>query len=194
VSRPSLFVKIPKERIGVLIGPGGSVKETIERRLSVDLKIDSETGDVTITLNPDAENPAQLFKAKDVVIAIGRGFSPERAFRLIDDEETILDVIDLREEVGRSPSNLRRVKGRIIGKDGKTRRIIEELTEASVSVYGHTVAIIGKIEQARTAREAIQMLIQGSPHSTVYRFLHRERRKLKRMQLRLWETGEPPFP
>jgi ribosomal RNA assembly protein len=74
--------------------------------------------------------------------------------------------------------------------DGKTRKIIEELTDANICVYGHTISIIGNIEQAQAAREAIQMLINGSQHSTVYRYLHRKRRQLKKKMLELWEKPE----
>lgn len=187
MARANSFTKISRERIAVLIGPEGKIKKQIEKVLSVQLQIESETGGITIMLAEDAEDPALLFKSKDVVTAIGRGFSPERAFRLVRDEEAVLDIIDLRTVFGKSESDLRRVKGRIIGMNGKTRRIIEELTEADVVVYGHTVGIIGKIEQVEAAREAIQMLIRGSLHSTVYRYLHRKRRELKKRMLELWE-------
>jgi ribosomal RNA assembly protein len=190
VARPNTFLKIPKERVGALIGPEGKTKKSIEEKLSVELQIESETGAVTIMLTGNANDPSLLFKAKDVITAIGRGFSPENAFRLIHDEEAILDVIDLRTIFGRSESDIKRIKGRIIGMDGKTRKIIEELTDANVCVYGHTVSIIGNIDQAQAAREAIQMLINGSQHSTVYRFLHRKRRELKKKMLELWE--KPP--
>lgn len=187
MARTSTFLKIPRERIGVPIGPDGKTKEAIEKMLSVELQIDSETGGVTIVLAENAEDPSLLFRAKDVVTAIGRGFSPEHAFRLIRDEEAVLNIIDLRAIFGRSESDIRRVKGRIIGMNGKTRRIIEELTETDVVVYGHTVALIGDIEQVQAAREAILMLIKGSQHSVVYRFLHRKRRELKKRMLELWE-------
>jgi ribosomal RNA assembly protein len=190
MTRPNAFVKIPKERVGALIGPEGKTKKSIEEKLSVELQIESETGAVTIMLAENANDPSMLFKAKDVVTAIGRGFSPEHAFRLIHDEEAILDVIDLRTIFGRSESDIKRIKGRIIGMDGKTRKIIEELTDANICVYGHTVSIIGNIEQAQAAREAIQMLINGSQHSTVYRFLHRKRRELKKKMLELWEKPD----
>ena len=170
-----------------MIGPNGATKKHIEKTLSVKLKIESETGGVAITLVENAEDPSLLFKVKDVVTAIGRGFSPEIAFHLIRDEEAFLEIIDLREIFGRSESDIRRVKGRIIGMGGKTRRIIEELTETNVCVYGHTVSLIGDIEQVQAAREAIQMLIRGSLHSTVYRFLNRKRRELKKRNLELWE-------
>ncbi|MEM2169405.1 MAG: KH domain-containing protein [Candidatus Bathyarchaeia archaeon] len=183
----SLFAKIPKERIGVLIGTGGKVKEYIQEKLPITLDINSETGDVTITLREGVEDPSLLFKAKDLVLAIGRGFSPERAFRLLDSEDAALDIIDLREFLGKSESELRRVKGRIIGKDGKTRRIIEELSGAMISIYGHTVAIIGDFEQINIAREAILKIINGSEHSTVYKFLQKKRQELKMRRLGLWE-------
>ena len=190
MAKPNTFLKIPAERVGVLIGPEGATKKNIEEKLSVELQIDSQTGDIAINLSERAADPSMLFKAKDVVTALGRGFSPEHAFRLIRDEEAILDVIDLRTVYGRSETDIKRVKGRIIGMNGKTRMIIEELTNTHVAVYGHTVSIIGTIEEAQVAREAIQMLVKGSMHATVYRFLHRKRRELKKKMLELWE--KPP--
>jgi ribosomal RNA assembly protein len=187
MARASTFLRIPKERVGVLIGPEGKIKKVIEEKLSVELQIESESGGVTIMLAEKAEDPSLLFRAKDVVTAIGRGFSPEHAFRLIRDEEALLDVIDLRTFFGRSESDIKRIKGRIIGMNGKTRKIIEELTDTHVTVYGHTVSIIGGIEEAQAAREAIQMLIDGSMHSAVYRYLHRKRRELKKKKLELWK-------
>jgi ribosomal RNA assembly protein len=185
----STFVKIPRERIGALVGPDGRVKASIERKLSVGLRIDSQTGDIQITLMPTAQDPTVLFRAREVVTAIGRGFSPEHAFRLLEDDETMLEVIDLRETVGRSQSDIKRLKGRVIGKEGKTRRIIEELTEANICVYGHTISIVGEIDQVETAKEAVRRLIRGSLHRTVYRFLHRKRKELKKKKMELWETS-----
>jgi ribosomal RNA assembly protein len=190
VSRANTFVKIPKERVGALIGPEGTTKKSIEEKLSVKLQIDSETGDVSATLGPSVADPSVLFTAKDVVMAVGRGFSPEHAFRLIRDEEAILDVLDLRTVFGKSEADIKRVKGRIIGMNGKTRAIIEELTGTNLAVYGHTVGIIGTLDQAQVAREAIEMLIKGSMHATVYRFLHRKRRQLKKKMFEIWK--KPP--
>lgn len=190
MAKASTFLRVPKERVGVLVGPEGKIKKIIEQKFSVKLQIDSEAGGVTVTLNEEAEDPSVLLRVKDIVTAIGRGFSPEHAFRLMRDEDTILDVIDLRLIFGRSEVDIKRVKGRIIGMNGKTRRIIEELTDADVAVFGHTVSIIGNYDQAQAAREAVQMLIDGSMHATVYRFLHRKRRELKKKMLELWE--KPP--
>ena len=186
---PDMFVRIPKERVGILIGPEGKVKQYIESRLNVKLDIDGE-GSVTVTLSETATDPSLLLRAKDIVTAIGRGFPPETAFRLIRNEDDIFDIIDLRLIFGRSESDIKRIKGRIIGTDGKTRRLIEELTEADVVVYGHTIGIIGSFEQADSARNAVQMIIDGCQHHTVYKYLQRKRTELKKEKLELWE--KPP--
>jgi ribosomal RNA assembly protein len=190
MSTPNAFVRIPKERVGVLIGPDGKVKRDIEERLMVELQIESEAGGVNILLNAKAQDPTVLFRAKDVVTAVGRGFSPEQAFRLIRNEDSIFDFIDLRVIFDRSESDIRRVKSRIIGMNGKTRRTIEELTEADVVVYGHTVGMIGTFEEVDAARNAVQMIIQGSQHHTVYSYLQKKRRELKKQNLELWEKPE----
>jgi len=186
---PDMFVRIPKERVGVLIGPDGRIKKYIEDKLEVTLEIDTE-GSVTIILSEKAQDPSLLLRAKDLVTAIGRGFKPETAFRLIRNEDEIFDMIDLRHIFGRSESDIRRIKSRIIGTEGKTRRLIEELTEADVVVYGHTIGIIGSFEQADAARNAMQMIIDGCEHHTMYKYLQKKRTELKKQKLQLWET--PP--
>ena len=190
MSKPNMFVRIPKERVGVLVGPDGKVKQHIEEKFMVDLQIESESGGVTIVLSQKASDPSLLFKAKDTVTAIGRGFSPEQAFRLLRNDDDICDFIDLRAVFGRSDSDIKRVKGRVIGANGKTRKLIEELTNASVVVYGHTIGFIGTFEQVDAARNAVQMLIDGSQHHTVYKYLQRKRSEFKKQMLELWEKPE----
>ncbi|MEM3526209.1 MAG: KH domain-containing protein [Candidatus Jordarchaeaceae archaeon] len=183
------FVKVPKERIGSIIGPDGKVKSIIEKETKTRLEIDSEEGNVTIVPTEEMEDPLAIWKARDIIRAIGRGFSPERAFRLLNDDE-LLEIVDLTLFTKKSRNALTRIKGRIIGEGGKTRKIIEEVSGATLSIYGHTVAIIGDVDQSRMAKEAIMMLIEGAPHSTVYNVLQKRKQALKR-KLTSWKpTGE----
>jgi len=184
------FIRIPKERIGILVGPDGKTKAYIEKRLKIRLEVDSEDGGITIILTEEQTDPSMLFRAKDLVTAIGRGFAPETAFRLLRNDDDVFDMVDLRLVFGRSDTDIKRIKGRIIGAEGKTRRLIEELTEANVTVYGHTIGIIGSYEEADAARNAVQMIIEGCEHKTVYRYLQRKRTEMKKEKLQLWET--PP--
>ena len=175
--------RLPKERVGVAIGPDGGVKREIERRTGTKLTFDSESGEVIIE---PGEDPLGLLLAKNVLNAIARGFSAERAFLLFN-EEKYLEVIDIEDSVGRSDKALVRFKGRVIGEGGKARRVIEETTGVCMSVYGKTVALIGLPEHLAVAREAIQMLLSGSPHSAVYAFLERKRREAKKRAREIWQ-------
>ncbi len=178
------ILKIPRERVGVLIGKKGSVKKTIEKELGVKLEID-EDGTVTIYGTDKQKDPLAVWKAKDIVRAIGRGFNPEIALKLVSDEY-VLEVIDIEDYAG-SEKSLRRLKGRVIGKEGKSRRYIEELTESNVSVYGKTVSIVGEHDSVQIAKEAVEMLLRGASHAKTFKFLERERQKIKKTKFELWK-------
>jgi ribosomal RNA assembly protein len=83
------------------------------------------------------------------------------------------------EEYSRSKKKSTRLKGRVIGEEGKARRIIEELTETYISVFGNTVSIIGQAYNVSICRRAIESLLSGSPHSGVYFWLEKKRKELK---------------
>jgi|Deesub1362A_J573_1020465.scaffolds.fasta_scaffold00057_29 ribosomal RNA assembly protein len=178
------YIRIPSERIGVLIGKEGKVKSQIEEKLNVKLTVDNEEG--TVTIQNKGEDVLAEWKAKNIITAIGRGFNPRKAMKLCHDEY-VLEVIDLQDIVGKSPKALKRQKGRIIGQGGKTRKIIEECTGSDVSVYGKTVAIVGTLERVQAAREAILMLARGKPHGVVYKILQRKARELKEKSFSLWK-------
>jgi ribosomal RNA assembly protein len=187
---PEVTTTISRDRVGVLIGQDGQVKECIESDLRVVLNVDSDSGIVTIRAKDADVDPLAVLRAKDVVTAIARGFPPEKAIRLFD-EDIVLDILNLRELFGKSESDIQRVKGRIIGRDGKARRIVEEITQADLSIYGHTVSIIGNYDAASLAREGLEMLIKGRQHATVYQHLKNRRREIKRKEkVELWE--KPP--
>ncbi|MDH7593278.1 MAG: KH domain-containing protein [Methanomicrobiales archaeon] len=167
-------LKVNTDRIGVLIGKGGSTKREIEEKTGTAIKVDSREGVVTV----EGESPEGVLSAANLIEAINRGFSPERAFMLFKEEGMILDVIDLS-PLADTPQKLERIRGRIIGRDGRSREQIEEMTETSISIFGKTVAIIGLFEQVKLARTAVEMLINGAPHETVYSFLDRRRREAR---------------
>lgn len=180
-------VLIPLDRIGALIGKSGKVKSKIEKICSVKIMVDSETGEIMVSGVGNIEEMLP-FKAVEIVMAIGRGFSPEKAMRLLQGENA-LHVIDLREFAGKSSSNIERIKGRIIGEGGRVRQNIEELSGANISVYGRTVSIIGEGKQLKNAVDAISALSSGSMHGAVYNGLQEARRREKLDRLQLWENG-----
>lgn len=174
-------IKIPLERVAVLVGPKGNMKELIEKKSTAMLNIDSESGDVEIS-NPT--DPLMGMRAKEVVQAIARGFSPEKALKLFDHDLLMFETMDLS-NIARTEKDLMRIRGRLIGKDGKTREIFETLTGAYISVYGKTISLIGYPEQNTVARTGINMLLEGSAHGPVYSFLEKKKSDLKRAELGL---------
>ncbi|MEO9294819.1 MAG: KH domain-containing protein [Nitrososphaera sp.] len=181
-------IKIPRERIGALIGKGGRVKQDIEKRCGVAIEVDSEDGNALITGEKPVEQ-MEMFKAVEIISAIARGFSPQRAMRLMEEEEAMFQAIDLHDYAGKSPSALERIKGRIIGEAGKSRRTIEGLTGAYISVYGHTIGLIGNYNEIKLATDAIDLLCRGSMHKTVYNMLQEARRREKLDRMHLWEDS-----
>lgn len=175
-----LYARISADRIGVLIGPEGSTKERLQETTGTRITVDSGTGDVTID-ESSAADPVLAIKARDIVNAMARGFSDDRAFRLLDDD-AYLEVLDIK-DFAHSRNRVAQIRSRLIGTRGKTRRIVEELTGVDVSVWGHTVALIGGSFEMAIAREAVFMILRGSEHKTVYRFLERKRADIKMYQM-----------
>lgn len=172
---PVLYARIPEDRIGVLIGPGGRTKRDIAERTRTELAVDAAEGEIRVSA-PD-DDPIGALRARDIVLAIGRGFSPERAMRLLK-ENTFLGILDIKFTTGkREKAVLRRIRSRVIGTRGRARSRIEELSGCSVSVYGSTVALIGEEEQLERGTRAVEMLLRGSEHSTVFHLLARLRKE-----------------
>ena len=169
-------VKVPQDRIGVVIGEGGETMREIESRSEVRLDIDSESGSVAIESVGD---PVAALVAPDIVRAIGRGFKPKTALSLLDDDMRRFELVDLAEET-RNDNDLRRQKGRLIGEDGRTRELMEELSGADVVIYGSTLGIIGGPEEVAAVRRAVGMLLDGAPHGAVYAFLEEKHQELTR--------------
>ena len=174
----SYELKIPHERVAVLIGKNGEVKKNIESDTKTKIKIDSQEGDIFVY----GKDALGLFTAREVIRSIGKGFNPEIA-KLLLKQDYVFEIIVLKEFTGKSKNTLLRLKGRVIGKDGKSRKLIEELSESYISVYGKFIGIIGLPESVSMAKRACEALLRGSTHANVYRWLEKKRRELKRKRI-----------
>jgi len=169
------IIRVPEDRIGVIIGPEGSVKQEIGEKTGTKIEVDSGSGEVTCTGEGEG-----FFKALDIIRAIGRGFSPERAFTLLKDDY-LLKVIEIEEFAGKNESAQRAKRGRVIGRQGLARKNIERKTNSLVSVQGKTIAIIAKAESLEAAVEAVEALLGGASHDTTMH--HLEHRGKERFEL-----------
>jgi len=174
----SYELKIPKERIAVLIGTKGEVKSQIEDETHSRIRIDSKEGDVRIT----GDDSLGLFSAREIIKAIGRGFSPEVALTILK-SDCAFELLNISDYVGKSQKTAVRLKARVIGTEGKTRKHIEDITETHLSVYGKTIGIIGEAEHVMLARRAVESILAGATHSSVYKWLEKKKKELERNRM-----------
>ncbi len=172
----SYEVKIPKERVAVLVGVKGETKKKIAHALGIKIEVDSKEADVLL----EGDDSLKLLTGQNIVKAIGRGFNPEIAMELLNDDN-YLEIIDIEQYSGSSKSNLIRVRARAIGTGGKARKTLEELTDTKVVVFGKTIGIIGDFEGVALARKAFESLLMGNRHTTVYAWLEKQRKRSKSM-------------
>lgn len=171
------YVKIPMERIGVVIGHEGQTKKILEERSKLAINIDSKIGEITID-DHECKNPLNALIIENIILAIGRGFSPENAMKLFG-EDMEFYIFDIYDYVGKKESHVRRLKARIIGTHGKSKRVLEELTDSNISVYGHTISIIANFVSMDVIKRAIDKLLSGSKHASVYRFIETNMKQLR---------------
>ncbi len=167
-------IKIPLERVAILVGKKGNVKRKIEKATHTRLKIDSKDGNIEIY----GKDSLDIYNSKQMIMAIARGFNPELAL-LLEKQDYMLEVIEIQEYSGHSKAKLQRLRGRCIGREGKARHLIEELSGTDVSIYGKTIAIIGEPENVGIARKAFESLLNGAKHGSIYKWLEKKRKDLK---------------
>ena len=183
------LARIPKDRIAVLIGRKGVTRRALEKATNSTLHIDSASGDVSVVWDEEFD-PILRMKLPDVIRAIGRGMNPDRALQLLKDDHHLM-LYDMREYVGKNPNQQRRIRSRLIGRNGRIRELIEEHSGSEIAIYGSTVVIIGDEEALPLAGQAIERLLQGAEHSSVLKHLEAQRRK-KRMSSRNLESIDIP--
>ena len=157
-------VKIPEKRIKELRKHLRKVEELTNTKILIK---DDE-------IEIEGEDSLNVFKTKTILKAFGRGFDIETSLNLLDDDYRF-ELIDIREYAGKSENRQKELKGRVIGKKGRIKSLIDEVTETKISVYGKTIGIIGKWDRVQIAREAIELLLQGKMFETLYRFLEKKR-------------------
>jgi ribosomal RNA assembly protein len=158
-------IRIPEKRIGAL----RRILPKVQKNLGCKIAF-AEENDVII----DGESYAE-YNAKNVLQAFGRGFSINDAYKLLD-ENYFFKYINLK-DVLKGEDQIRRIKARIIGTEGKTKEYIEAVSGVILSIYGNTIGLIGTLDQLEAATGALQALVEGSTHKKAYRIMESIRRK-----------------
>ncbi len=138
-------------------------KRKLERILNVKITVKKE--EISLEGAPEDE-----YIAEKVVEAIVFGF-PVAIALLIREEDFLFEILDIKQYTKRK--DLEIIRARIIGKEGKTLKTLNTLTECYFELKDNTIGIIGSAELIKNAHDAIIYLIQGSKQSNVYTFLEK---------------------
>ena len=140
-------------------------RRILEKKLNV--KIELLGREVSITGEPEEE-----YIAEKVVEAVDFGF-PIDAALMIKEEDLVFEVLSIKEYTRKK--DYERIRGRLIGRGGKTKSTISSLTDCFIEIKDNRVAIIGHPENVKNVRHAIVSIVQGAKQSNVYAYLEHHR-------------------
>ncbi|MEK6885351.1 MAG: hypothetical protein AABX17_00105 [Nanoarchaeota archaeon] len=120
--------------------------------------------------------PENELIARDIIEAIGMGFSIEQALDLKNEEFTF-QKIPIKSISKRH--DLSQVRARVIGRERGVLQNIEFLSNCDIVLHDNSVGIIGHNEDVKKATYAMRKLIAGSKHANVYMYLEDENAKQK---------------
>ncbi len=159
-------ILIPKKRAELL----RKYIDELESRLRCKIRIEDEN-EVVIEGEPYDE-----YIARGVITAFGRGFDIDNALKLLSDNY-FFKSINLK-EIFKNKDRIIMMEGRVIGKEGKSKKYIESVSGAQISIFGGTISLIGTNEEIAIAESAINVLIEGGTHKKAYRVMEAMRKKM----------------
>lgn len=120
-------------------------------------------------------SPLDEYDASRILEAINFGFSIHKAL-MLKNEDFTFKKIHIKSFTRR---NLRDIKARLIGKKGKTLRVISQLSDCDILIRENEVGIVGYVEDVNNTERAIINLIRGTKQSNIYRYLEKINRRKK---------------
>lgn len=142
-------------------------KKKLEKILNVIITVNNE--EISVEGNSEDE-----YIAEKVIEALDFGF-PFSVALLIKNQDLMLETINIKDYTKRK--DLEKVRGRLIGKKGKTLRALSELTKCFFEIKGNFIGIIGEPEYIRNANEAVASIAHGAKQANVYNFLEKHQVK-----------------
>lgn len=155
-----MYVNVPDDRMNLL---KTKLKDKLEYETGAKISIDEKIK----TVNVNHDDSVKELDVKRVIEAISMGFNLSIALQLFKRTPYRFEKINIRNQT-RNRKEFNRQKGRIIGKNGRTKELISELTETNIIINKDSVGILGTLDDVLKARKSIYQIIEGTPHSRVY--------------------------
>ncbi len=136
-------------------------KDRLENELNIKIEINGK--EIKIEGKPEEE-----YLAEKVLEALDFGFPLQEALS-IQKEDLFFETINIKDYT--TQKNFERIRGRVIGKEGKALKTISSLGNCSIEILGNKIGIIGDSENIKRVEEACKLLIKGTKHGNVYAYL-----------------------
>ena len=125
-------VPVPPNRFGQLKQHWVEIFTPIVSQLKLQVRMNVKTKQVEIQTSEHTEDIGALQRAADFVKAFLLGFEVKDALALLRVDELYVDSFDVDDVKRLTGDNLSRAIGRIAGKDGRTRILIENSTRTRI--------------------------------------------------------------
>jgi len=166
----SIIVKISNNFINKL-KRNPNLLDEIDRYASSILNIDESSGAVVIK---GKDNKSDVLKVRDFVVALDNCVNEDIALEILR-KDAQLYLIDLKNYF--SKDDVKRVMARVIGEGGKIKERISEATGAHIFINDSRILLIGNYDDIEYARQAIQIIVDGSPFSRLFKYLDKVKRE-----------------
>lgn len=168
-------VFMPANRLTPLKNSWPSVVAPIVQHLHLNIRFNPATR--CVELKGSEEQSQLLQKAEEFVKAFAYGFDLQDAIVLLRLDDMYMDSFEVKDVKTLNGEHLSRAIGRLAGKSGRTKAIIENTSKTRIVIADSKIHILGSFKNIRIAKDAIVSLIQGSTPGKVYT-------KLKAIQAR----------
>merc|ERR1711934_1200747 len=166
--RPQLRrVPVPAHRMTPLKKEWIDITTPIVKHMKLQVRMNLKRKAVELKTSPHTTEPGALQKAADFIKAFLLGFELKDAIAILRMDDLFVNSFELDDVRVLRGDHMSRAIGRITGKDGKTKFMIENATKTRIVVADKRIHILGSNEKIKIARSTVCDLILGSPAGKV---------------------------
>lgn len=167
-ARETRKVHVPSHRYTPIKENWMKIYTPIVEHLKLQIRFNLKTRNVEIRSCDESGDVGNLQKAADFVRAFVLGFDVDDATAILRLDDLFVDSFEIQDVKALKGDHLARAVGRIAGKNGNVKHIIENATKTRIVLADTKVHILGAYQNIQIAKRAVCNLILGSPPSKMF--------------------------